>query len=83
MFQKLKMVKYLKMLNDNDSISIGFTERIARIAKVHQYGLNERRYQYERRTILGLSDSDLYLIRTELLKRLTSRYNSYPSDAPH
>ena len=81
MFQKLKMVKYLKMLNGNDSISIGFTERIARIAKVHQYGLNDHRHQHERRAILGFSDSDLHLIRTELFKHFIS-YNLYPPDKP-
>ena len=42
MFQKLRMASFLKAQGDGNAISVGFTGRIARIARVHQYGLKDR-----------------------------------------
>ncbi|WP_027912640.1 phage virion morphogenesis protein [Pseudomonas sp. URIL14HWK12:I7] len=76
MFQKLRTAKFLKVQGDGNAISIGFTGRVARIAKVHQYGLKDRaelgapNVKYERREMLGLTDADLDLIRDGLLTHL-------------
>lgn len=78
MFQKLRTVRFLKAQSDGNAISVGFTGRIARIAKVHQFGLKDRAergapdVRYEQREVLGLTEVDLDLIRNSLLSHLTS-----------
>lgn len=77
MFQKLRKVAYLKAKGDGSAISVGFTGRVARIARVHQYGLMDRAERdapdtrYERRQILGLTDKDIDIIKDGLLAHLT------------
>ncbi|NWC10169.1 phage virion morphogenesis protein, partial [Pseudomonas agarici] len=39
MFQKLRTASYLKARGDGNGISVGFTGRVARIARVHQFSL--------------------------------------------
>ncbi|MHA6126300.1 phage virion morphogenesis protein [Pseudomonas fluorescens group sp. PF-1] len=76
MFQKLRTASFLKVNGDGNAISVGFTGRIARIARVHQYGLKDRagraapNVQYERREVLGFTDADVDLIRDGLLAHL-------------
>lgn len=76
MFQKLRTARFLKIHNYRATISIGFNGRIARITRVHQYGLNDRaepgasKLRYEQRQVLGLTDADLDLIRDGLLSHL-------------
>ncbi|WP_092166528.1 MULTISPECIES: phage virion morphogenesis protein [unclassified Pseudomonas] len=76
MFQKLRTASYLRVQGDGNAIYVGFTGRVARIAKVHQYGLKDRaeprapNVKYERREMLGLTDADLDLIRDGLLTHL-------------
>ena len=77
MFAKLRQAKHLKVQSSADAIAIGFMGRVARIARVHQYGLRDRpdrrqaEVQYERRELLGFTDADLELIRDQLLEHLT------------
>jgi phage virion morphogenesis protein len=77
MFKKLRTASYLKVRGDSNAITAGFTGRIARIARVHQYGLKDRAergapdVRYEQRQVLGLTDADLDLIRDSLLTHLT------------
>ena len=72
MFQKLPKASYLKAKGDGQSITVGFTGRVARIARVHQYGLKDRaeanapEVRYEQRELLGLTDIDHELIKDEL-----------------
>lgn len=79
MFQKLRTASFLKIQGDGNAISIGFSGRIARIARVHQYGLKDRaergapEVKYELREVLGLTDADLDLIRDQMLAYFTSR----------
>lgn len=76
MFKKLRTASYLKVRGDNNGVSVGFTGQIARIARVHQYGLKDRAergapdVQYDQRELLGLTEADLDLIRDELLRHL-------------
>lgn len=78
MFQKLRTASFLKVQGDGNVISVGFTGRVARIARVHQYGLKDRAEQraqdvkYAQREILGFTEGDLQLIRDTLLIQLTS-----------
>ncbi|WP_431483721.1 phage virion morphogenesis protein [Pseudomonas solani] len=77
MFAKLRQAKHLKVQSSADAIAIGFMGRVARIARVHQYGLRDRPergqadVQYDRRELLGFTDADLDLIRDSLLEHLT------------
>ena len=77
MFQKLRKVAYLKAKGDGSAISVGFTGRVARIARVHQYGLKDRAergapdVRYKEREILGFTGADLNMIRDGLLAYLT------------
>lgn len=78
MFKKLRTASYLKVRGDINAATVGFTGRIARIAKVHQYGLKDRaerdapEIKYEQREILGFTENDLETIRDRLLLHITS-----------
>ena len=77
MFSKLRQARHLKLRSTADAIAVSFMGRVARIARVHQYGLRDRpergqaEVQYERRELLGFTDADLELIRDQLLEHLT------------
>jgi phage virion morphogenesis protein len=76
MFQKLRTASFLKVNGDGNVINVGFTGRVARIARVHQYGLRDRAewgapvVRYDHRDILGFSEKDLDLIKDYLLTYL-------------
>ena len=76
MLQKLRTARFMKARSDSNVISVGFTGRIARIARVHQFGLKDRAersapdVRYEQREVLGFTDADLELIRDTLLTHL-------------
>lgn len=78
MFQKLRTASFMKAQGDGNAISVGFTGRIARIARVHQYGLKDRAergapdVRYEQREMLGFTSADLDSIRDGLLAHLTA-----------
>lgn len=77
MFQKLRTVSHLKARGDSSAATVGFTGRIARIARVHQEGLSDRAapgaptVQYEKRELLGFTDLEREQIRDALLAHLT------------
>lgn len=73
MFQRLRTANFLRVQIYGNTIGVGFTGRIARIARVHQYGLRDRakrgapEVRYEKREILGFTDTDLDRIHRTLL----------------
>lgn len=77
MFKKLRTASYLKVRGDSNAVTVGFTGRIARIARVHQFGLKDRAergapdVRYDKREILGFNDADIDLIRDGLLAHLS------------
>lgn len=77
MFARLRQAKYLRLQSTPNAIAIGFTGRMSRIARIHQYGLRDRPgrgqadVQYDRRELLGFTDADLDMIRDQLLHHLT------------
>lgn len=79
MFEKLKMARYLKAKGSPQQAVIGFAGRVARIARVHQYGLKDRaergapETRYARREVLGVSESDIQKIREKILSELFSQ----------
>ncbi|WP_419789505.1 phage virion morphogenesis protein [Serratia symbiotica] len=65
MFRKLRTARYMKGKSDKQSATVAFTDRVQRIANVHQYGLRDRvnRYglevDYTQRQLLGFSAEDV------------------------
>jgi len=76
MFKKIRTNSYLKVRGDSKTISVGYTGRIARIARVHQYGLKDRAergapdVKYDQRELVGFTQMDLDQIRDSLLSHL-------------
>jgi phage virion morphogenesis protein len=76
MFAKLRTAKYLKANATADSAEVAFMGRVARIARVHQYGLTDQvtpsgpRVRYERRELLGFSSDDRELVKGLLINHL-------------
>lgn len=68
MFKKIRTYRYLRKENSEDYASVGYVGRLARIARVHQYGLRDRpsskqlSVRYEKRELLGFSDADIQMI---------------------
>ncbi len=77
MFTKLRTSRFFKIQNDAAGVAIGFSGRVARLARIHQEG--ERApvteggpsYQYPVRQLLGVTDAERTLIRDRLLELLT------------
>ena len=61
MFNKLRTNTHLKAKADGNGLEVGFYGRVARIARVHQYGLRDSvvagggEVGYEKRRVLGFS----------------------------
>jgi phage virion morphogenesis protein len=77
MFAKIRTAKHLKVKATGDQIEVGFFGWVARVARVHQFGQQERVtkkgpvYKYPERRLLGLSEPDRTLIRESLLHHIT------------
>lgn len=78
MFQKLRTAKHMKARGDGGAVMVGFTGRVARIARVHQYGLRDRAERgapdvtYHQRIMLGLTQADRSLILDLILLHMTT-----------
>lgn len=77
MFKKLRTASYLKVRGDSNAVTVGFTGRIARIARVHQYGLKDRAARgapevlYDQREVLGFTEDEKSKLYDKLLMLLT------------
>ncbi|CAN7192346.1 phage virion morphogenesis protein [Trinickia sp. LjRoot230] len=76
MFAKLRQTRYLRAESDARGLAVGFARRVARVARVHQFGEIDRvaksgpDYKYPARVLLGFTDADREKIRDILLKHL-------------
>lgn len=76
MFQKMRSATYLKAKGDARGVTVGFSGRIAKIARVHQYGLRDRiaprgpMAHYEKRELLGFTPADQDLLKDLILAHL-------------
>ena len=76
MFSKIRTARYLKVKASGDQLEVGFVSRVARVARVHQFGEEDRvsprgpTYSYPARPLLGFSEADRALVRDSLLKHL-------------
>lgn len=78
MFAKLRTAQWLRVSGNADAAEVGFTGRVAHIARIHQEGLRNRaapnapEVRYPRRALLGITGSDRELVRNLMLKHLTN-----------
>lgn len=78
MYVGMSKAKYLKVKVSGQGVSIGFFGRVARIARVAQYGLYDevrpggKRVKYPERPLLGFSQADRELIRDLLAEWLAN-----------
>lgn len=78
MFSKIRTARYLKVKASGDQLEVGFVSRVARVARVHQFGEDDRvssrgpTYSYPARPLLGFSEADRALVRDSLLKHLAT-----------
>lgn len=76
MFNKLRTNTYLRVQADADQASVGFFGKVARIARVHHEGLQDKvaprgpNFKYPARPLLGFSESDVAELRRSLLEHL-------------
>lgn len=77
MFKKLRTATYMKARGDSKAVTVGFTGRISRIARVHQFGLKDRaergapEVRYDQREMLGFTEADLDLIKDIMLRQIS------------
>lgn len=79
MFVKLRQAKHLRMSASANAVAVGFSGRVARIARVHQEGRIDavshggKRVVYARRRLLGFAPADVELIQRMLLEHLAGQ----------
>ena len=77
MFGKIRQAKHLRLLPEPQGAAVGFSGRVARIARIHQDGLRDRvtpngpEVTYPARQLLGFSAADIDRVRTTVLAALT------------
>jgi hypothetical protein len=64
MFKKIKAPRFLRSYTSSDELRIGFTGRVATIARAHQYGQSGR----PQRRLIGLSSAEQELIMDKVLE---------------
>ena len=73
MFNLIKTSKYMRIERTSEGVAIGFMNRVANIARVHQYGLRDRvekggpTVKYDSRELLGFTPAELEMIESEVL----------------
>ena len=76
MFSKMRTNTYLQVQADASQASVGFFGKVARIARVHHEGLQDKvaprgpSYKYPARQLLGFNRADETLLRESLLRHL-------------
>ena len=76
MFAKIRTAKHLKVKATGDQIEVGFFGWVARVARVHQFGQEERIarstvYKYAKRPLLGMNDINYTLFFNSLLNHIS------------
>ena len=77
MFVKLRQAKYFRVTATDQAVSVGFTGRVGRNARVHQEGMMDAvrpggpRTRYEQRVLIGFTAADRELVKQLLLTHLT------------
>ena len=79
MFNVIKNAKYMRIQRTTEGVAIGFTGRVAFIARVHQFGLRDKverggpSVKYASRELLGFTPEELDMIQDDVLNHLSSQ----------
>lgn len=81
MFMKLKTTRFMKIENIPNGVTIGFDQRVSRLARIHQDGLidtlkyNGRTFKvrYAQRQLLGFTDAEVEMIENDVLSFIDSK----------
>lgn len=77
MFAKLRTNRFMKAKGSDSVAVVDFTDKVKRMARVHQYGLKDRPNRhsrdvlYEARPLLGFDSSDLQKIEMLIINSLS------------
>lgn len=79
MFNLIKNATYMRVERTAQGVAVGFTNRVAFIARVHQYGLRDKvdkdgpTVKYASRELLGFTDTEMNMIENEVINYLASK----------
>jgi len=79
MFTKLRTSRYMKASCSNDAAVVEFTGKVQRIARVHQFGLEDAPNKHSKvvtypvRQLVGVSDYDIKMIMKEVYIHLSNK----------
>ncbi|WBX38975.1 phage virion morphogenesis protein [Acinetobacter schindleri] len=79
MFNVIKNAKYMRVQRTAQGMAIGFTGRIAFIARVHQFGLVDKvdrdgpSVKYDSRELLGFTEEEIKMIEADVLEHLAAK----------
>lgn len=79
MFNVIKNAKYMRTERTAQCLAIGFTGRVAFIARVHHFGLKDKVdrdgpvVKYASRELLGFTDEEIKMIENDVLDYLSTR----------
>lgn len=73
-----KVGKKMEIIPEPNGVAVGFVDRTARIARIHQFGLSDNvrpnvRVRYPVRQLLGFTNDDIDTIRNMLIEHLASK----------
>lgn len=77
MFNVIKNAKYMRVQRTPQGVAVGFTGRIAFIARVHQFGLKDKvdrdgpTVKYDSRELLGFTEEEIKMIENDILDYLS------------
>jgi len=76
LFQRMSANRYMKIKATDAGFDLGFFGEVARIARVHQYGLHDQvapggpDVRYEQRQLLGFTAEDTQMVQDMLMEHL-------------
>lgn len=76
MFQKLRTSRYMKASGRENSAVVEFTSKVQRIARVHQFGLqdkpsrNSNSVKYAERELLGFDNASIQQVKKQIIMAL-------------
>ncbi|HBN5853892.1 TPA: phage virion morphogenesis protein, partial [Klebsiella oxytoca] len=75
MFTRLRTLRFMKVRSDAGGVTVGFDGIAARIARIHQYGLQDEvgpgtYAQYPTRELLGMTPADLVATENAVISSL-------------
>lgn len=78
MFNAIKNAKWMRVQRTSEGVAVGFTGRVAFIARVHQLGLRDKvdrdgpTVKYNSRELLGFTQAEMDMIEKDVLAHVSS-----------